>query len=288
MNYQCMFCFCRAFEKLLQKHVKDNEDRLRLAKKFFSMLAEADTNRPTPDIARNIHAIIRESLGNPDPYAEEKEKSNEVALSLYEELKEKVNNSGERFNKALRYALAGNIIDYGPSHTFDIRETIKKVQNSDFAIDHSKELERAVRNVHKILYLGDNAGEIVFDKLFIETMDHPNVIFAVRGAPVINDATLKDAQLVGMDRVATIVSNGYDAPSTIPEKSGKEFQKAYDTADIIIAKGQGNFEGLMQHDDSRLWFLLMVKCQIIGDMLGVKKGEIVVSNNHHFPNLHHS
>lgn len=280
MNHQCLFCFCRAFDKLLQKHVENNEERLRLAKKFFSLLAEADTEKPTPYIARNIHAIIRESLGNPDPYAEEKRQSNEMALALYSDLKQKVARSEDQFNRALRYALAGNIIDYGPSQTFDVYSTLEKVEKADFAIDHSKLLKEKINNADHILYIGDNAGEIVFDKLFIETMGHPNVTFAVRGAPVINDATFEDAEMAGMDRVARIVSNGYDAPSTILEMTGKEFRDAYDSADLILAKGQGNFEGLMNQKDSRTWFLLMIKCQVIGDMLGVHKGDFVVSNGY--------
>ncbi|MGM0531127.1 MAG: damage-control phosphatase ARMT1 family protein [Bacteroidota bacterium] len=280
MNHQCLFCFCRAFDKLLQKHGGDNEEKLRLAKKFFSLLAKADTEKPTPYIARNIHAIIRESLGDPDPYKEEKHRNNEQALSLYNELKEKTNASNDPFNRALRYALGGNIIDYGPSQTFDIYATLEKVEHADFAIDHSGELESRIRNADNILYIGDNAGEIVFDKLFIETMAHPNVTFAVRGAPVINDATWEDAEMVGMNRVANIITNGYDAPSTILEMTSKEFRNAFDAADLILAKGQGNFEGLMHQKDQRLWFLLMIKCQVIGDLLGVKKGDFVVSNSH--------
>ncbi|MFP4620037.1 MAG: damage-control phosphatase ARMT1 family protein [Bacteroidales bacterium] len=280
MNHQCLFCFCRAFDKLLQKHVKDNEERLKMAKEFFSLLAEADTEKPAPYIARNIHAIIRQSLNNKDPYKEEKHQSNEQALSLYDELKEIINGSDHGFNKALRYALAGNIIDYGPSQTFDIHSTLKKVENSLFAIDHSEELEKRLRTADSVLYIGDNAGEIVFDKLFIETMQHPNVIFAVRGAPVINDATWKDAEMVGMNQVAHIIDNGYDAPSTILEMTSKEFRDAFDAADVIIAKGQGNFEGLMHQKDQRIWFLLMVKCEVIGNMLNVNKGDFVVSNGH--------
>jgi hypothetical protein len=280
MNSQCLFCFCRSFDKLLQKHVNDNEERLKLAKKFFALLSEADTEQPTPVIARDIHAIIRESLGNPDPYKEEKKQGNEQALALYGDLKQKVNGSADRFNRALRFALAGNIIDYGPSHTFDVMGTIKKVEGASFAIDHSRELEQSIRRANRILYIGDNAGEIVFDKLFIETMEHSDITFAVRGAPVINDVTEEDAKAVGMDKVANILSNGYDAPSTIPEKTSPEFRRTFNNADLIIAKGQGNFEGLMHHNDHRIWFLLMIKCQVIGDMLGVQKGDFVVSNSH--------
>lgn len=280
MNHQCLFCFARAFEKLLDKHVQENEVKVRMAQRFFSMLGEADTSRPTPYIAREFHALIREYLDETDPYRREKEKGNQLALSLYPELEKKVKQSGDPFNRALRYALAGNIMDYGPSSRFDVHDTLEKVEKADFAIDHSRDLQEEIRKAKNILYIGDNAGEIVMDKLFLETIGHPNVHFAVRGQPVINDATMEDARVVGMDQVAEVISNGYDAPSTILEEASEEFMRAYLGADLIIAKGQGNFEGLMHQNDHRLWFLLMVKCQVIGDMLGVYKGDFVVSNGH--------
>lgn len=281
MHYQCLFCYCRVFDRLLEKHVENNARRVRLAKRFFSMLAAANTAQPTPAIARDIHALIREYLDNSDPYQEEKAGSNAQALAVYDKMKAKVEQSPHPFHKALRYSLAGNIIDYGPSHAFDLIQTLDKVETADFAVDHSGELEQKVAEAGSILYLGDNAGEIVFDKLFIETMAHPGITFAVRGAPVINDVTLQDARDVNMHDVATVITNGYDAPSTILEKASPEFRRAYDRADLIIAKGQGNLEGLMHLDDPRLWFLLTVKCQVIGDHLDVNKGDFVVSNNHH-------
>ena len=121
----------------------------------------------------------------------------------------------------------------------------KKLLNSEFAIDHSKQLKKAIEKAETVLYLGDNAGEIVFDKLFIETIKHPNLTYVVRGGPVINDATMEDAEYIGMKDIANVISSGYDAPSTILNKSSKEFQKYFQKADLIISKGQGNLEGLL-------------------------------------------
>jgi len=281
MNYRCLFCLARGFEKLLERHIDDHDEKIRLSKQFFNLLARADTDKPTPYVARDFHALIRESLDNPDPYKEQKRKGNQLALSLYPDLKEKVEQAEDPFTRALRYAIAGNIMDYGPASQFDLEETIGQVEQARFAIDHSGELKERIARAKDILYIGDNAGEIVMDRLMIETMGHPNVTFAVRGYPVINDATRDDALEAGIDRVATVIDNGYDAPSTILDASGEEFMRAYLKADLIIAKGQGNFEGLMDNRDHRLWFLLMVKCQVIGDMLDVQKGDFVVSNNHH-------
>ncbi len=280
MDPKCLFCFSNAFEKLLYQHVDDTDEKYKLSKRFFGFLSEINTNQPTPVIAREIHAMIREYLKNPDPYKKHKEKSNEQGKVLVNDLKSNVRKSSEPLMLALRYALAGNIIDYGPGHDFDIEQTLRYLENTDFTVDHSYELTNQIKNAEKILYLGDNAGEIVFDKLFIETMDHPNVTFVTRGSSVINDVTLKEAEEVGMQEVAKVIDNGYDAPSTVLKMSKKAFLDEYESADLIISKGQGNFEGLMYEDDPKLWFLLMVKCQVIGSLLGVKKGNIVVSNNH--------
>jgi uncharacterized protein with ATP-grasp and redox domains len=160
-----------------------------------------------------------------------------------------------------------------------LQATIDKALNSEFAIGHSKQLKEAIENAKTVLYLGDNAGEIVFDKLFIRTINHPQLTFVVRGAPVINDATIDDAEYTGMKETANVISNGYDAASTIPEKSSKQFQKYFREDDVIISKGQGNLEGLFPLNDKRIFFLLMVKCDVIAEFLKVKKGSLVVYNN---------
>jgi uncharacterized protein with ATP-grasp and redox domains len=160
-----------------------------------------------------------------------------------------------------------------------LKNIINEVLTADFAIDDSQELENRIKCSKTILFLGDNAGEIVFDKLLIETINHPNVYYAVRGKPVINDVTVDDASYVGIDKIAKVISNGYDAPSTIIEKASKEFKRIYNDADLIISKGQGNLEGLINNTRNDLYFLLMVKCDVIARLLGVKKGDYIAKKN---------
>ncbi|MDA3779136.1 MAG: ARMT1-like domain-containing protein, partial [Bacteroidales bacterium] len=230
MNPKCLFCFSRAFEKLLFKPNISSEEKVSYTKEFFAYLSTIDENALAPKIARDIHAKFREILNNNDPYKEEKKFHNKSILNIYSELEKKVRESRNPFNTALRLAIAGNIIDFGPAQKFDIEGTIKKVENSDFAIDNSKELKNAIEKANNILYLGDNSGEIVFDKLFLQTINHPNVYFAVRGAPVINDVTIDEAKFVGIDKFAKIISNGYDAPSTLIEYASDEFLDVYNKA----------------------------------------------------------
>jgi len=275
-DYRCFFCFARAFERLIEKENLSPEEKKYFASDMFGLFNKAKQDFSIPMISRELHVLLKQYSNNPDPYQEAKKQSNDLVLGMYPELKAVILQSGNQFETALRLAIAGNIIDYGIGNHFDLQGTIDKVLSSEFAVDDSLELKQAISEAKTVLYLGDNCGEMVFDKLFIEAIRHPNLIYAVRGAPVINDATMDDAKYVGMDMVAEVISNGYDAPSTILEHCSAEFLEVFNRADVIISKGQGNLEGLLGQTTKNVYFLLMVKCEVIADALGVKKGDFVV------------
>jgi len=278
-DYRCFFCFARAFERLIEKGNLQPKEKKQFANDMFGLFNDVKYDFSIPMVSRELHVLLKQYSNNPDPYKEEKKQSNDLVLGMYPELKDILFQSDNYFNTALRLAIAGNIIDFGISNTFDLHSTIDKVLNSDFAIDDSIRLKQALSEAKTVLYLGDNCGEIVFDKLFIETIMHPNLIYAVRGVPVINDVTSEDAKYVEMDLVADVISNGYDAPSTLLEHCSTEFLEVFNRADVIISKGQGNLEGLLGKTQKEVYFLLMVKCEVIADVLGVKKGDFVVMKN---------
>jgi damage-control phosphatase, subfamily I len=278
-DYRCFFCFARAFERLIEKENLEPEGKKHFANDMFGLFNEVKHDFSIPKLSRELHVLLKKYSNNLDPYKEAKKQSNDLVLSMYPDLKEIVFQSENQFETALRLAIAGNIIDYGIGNHFDLQATIDKVLNSDFAIDDSLNLKQAISEAKTVLFLGDNCGELVFDKLFIETIMHPNLIYAVRGEPVINDVTLEDAKYVGMDIVADVISNGYDAPSTILEHCSSEFLEVFNRADVIISKGQGNLEGLLGKTTKDVYFLLMVKCEVIADALGVRKGDFVVMKN---------
>jgi len=275
-DYRCFFCFARAYERMLDNEILSPEEKKQLASEMFGLFSNVKNDLVIPALSRELHLLLKKISSNPDPYKDVKKQSNDLVLAMYPELKKLVFNSVNQFDSALRLAIAGNIIDYGVSNNFDLQGTIDKVLNSEFAIDNSAELNQALLHANTVLFLGDNCGEMVFDKLFIETIMHPNLIYAVRGEPVINDSTLADAKYVGMDLVADVISNGYDAPSTILEQCSSEFLEVFNRADVIISKGQGNLEGLLGKTAKEVYFLLMVKCDVIADVLKVKKGDFVV------------
>lgn len=279
MNYKCIFCQTRAFEKKVSEFRISEDLKYALTKDYFKYMANADECLSAPEAASDIYRLMRNKTKILDPFKDEKAAINNYLLELYSEFKIDVESSKNPFDKALRLSIAGNIIDNVASPDYNLHKAFTHVLSSDFAIDHSAQLYDEIQKADTILYLGDNAGEIVMDKLFIETIHHPNVYFAVRGLPVINDVTIEDANLVGMQNVANLISNGTDAPSTILSKSSDEFLAIYEKADVIISKGQGNFEGLMNEKSKNIFFLFMVKCEVIAEIVGAEKGDFVVTNN---------
>jgi damage-control phosphatase, subfamily I len=277
MNYECLICQVKALQQRLEKYEIHEEKRDFVVSELLKEIAGIDLeNSYSPEITRNLLARLREYSTVEDPYRKEKEEGNRLMIERYDEFHEMVSHSENPFDTALRLAIAGNIIDFGPTNHFDVDGTFKKVLTSAFVIDHSQQLQNEIKKAKTILYLGDNCGEIVLDKLLLETVNHPNVWFAVREKPVLNDATEKEAREVGIHRYAKIISNGDDAPSTLLHRVSSEFKDIYQQADLIISKGMGNYEGLMFEHDPRLFFLLMIKCPVIGRKIGGNKGEFVV------------
>ena len=278
-DYRCFFCFVRAFEKLLEKENISKEAKSSFIIDMLRLYQENQDKSISPEFARDLHIMLRGYTHNHDPYKEAKKKYNDLALKMWPDLNKLILKSKDPYDIALRLAIAGNIIDFAANDKFNLQETIDMVLISEFATDHSKELKRKLEKARTVLYLGDNAGEIVFDKLFIETIKHPNMTYVVRGAAIINDATMEDADYVGMNEIAKVITSGYDAPSTIVNKSSELFREYFEKADIIISKGQGNLEGLLPLNDKRIFFLLMVKCDVIAEMLKVKKNSFVIFNS---------
>ncbi len=250
-------------------------------KKIWQILNEVSLSLPEihfgatpPEIGREVYRIISKRTGIKDPYRKIKEKCTRQALSLYPELKKLINSSEDRLMTAIRISIAGNIIDFGANFDFDLKKEVGTILSQDFSINHYREFCEALDKARKILYLADNAGETVFDRFLIEEINKP-VIYVVRAHPIINDATREDALLAGIDKVAEIVSSGCDAPGNILKFCSDEFLKVYRSADLIISKGQGNYEGLSD-EDRPIFFLLKAKCHVIARDIGIDEGSIVL------------
>jgi len=270
----CIPCF---FEQALRagRIATDDEQALKqLMNELGKRLHQISLDSTPPETGRLIYRMVREITGNPDPFRELKLQSTREALALYPSLKRTIEESDDSLLTAIRIAIAGNVIDFGASATFDIETAIKEALEGDFAICDYSAFKNYLAKAEQILYIGDNAGETVFDRLLIEQMNKP-VTYVVREKPVINDATIEDAAQAGIDKVATIVSSGTDAPGAVLNTCSPEFREMLDQSAFTIAKGQGNYEGL-SNEDYMMFFLLKAKCQIIANDLGVTKGDIVL------------
>jgi uncharacterized protein with ATP-grasp and redox domains len=276
VTYDCVPCAIGSLVTLFRKGVVPTEKQEPALRALLTYFSRFDFGQSPPQMGREMHRLIRDVLDDPDPYAEIKRRFNRRMLERYPDLKRQVEGAREPFSLALRLAIAGNIIDFGPNRPFDIDAALERARSLPLAVDRSGSLGSAIRRSKTLLYLGDNAGEIVMDRILLETIGHPNAYFGVRGSPVINDATVDDAEAVGIDRIARVISSGDDAPGTILEAVSPEFREVFDRADLVIAKGQGNFEGLSGIDKT-IYYLLMAKCDHVAAHLGVRKGDLVVA-----------
>ena len=273
-SLDCYPCAVRQALRAIRQSGMAEKQQTVAMQRILGELAKVKLGASSPEITEQTQAILREMTGNEDIYAEEKAQSTAEALALYPEWKEVVLQADDPLESAVRLAIAGNIIDFGPLDSYDLEATIERVMRQPFAVNDLEALRIAIDKADEVLYLADNTGETVFDRILIETMNKP-VVYAVKEAPILNDATIADARDAGLEQVATVVSCGARYPGTLLSHCSAEFVERFRQARLIIAKGMGNYEALSA-EDAPIFFLLQVKCDMVGIDLGVPKGSIVV------------
>lgn len=231
---------------------------------------------PPPVHGGMIHREAETWFGVPDPYKKLKEDHIRQAASMSHELKEMISASDDPLLAAVKLAIGGNAIDFGVSRPFHLISELKGAVHRRLAIDHYRLFREKLKEAESILYLGDNAGESVLDRLLIETIGKP-VVFVARHRPAINDITVEDAKKSGLSEVATVISSGSSLPGTIPQLCHRSFREQLNKSDLIISKGQGNYETLS--DENRpLFFLLMIKCPVVASDLNVPEGSFILKS----------
>jgi uncharacterized protein with ATP-grasp and redox domains len=276
----CLPCLLNQSLRVAREVTRDEAMQKKVMDRVAQMIPELPLGLKPPEMTRLGYRIINEITGNNDPFRRIKDEANQAVLAACPRLKKLVPDTADELFTACRLAMAGNSIDLGPKFecgsVTDIIEAAGRPM--PLAINDFDWFSSNIRNAQHLLYLGDNAGEIVFDRLFIEEIQRVKnieICFVVRGSPVINDVTVEDALAVGMDKVARVISNGSDAPGTILAECSPELKRLYHSADIIISKGQGNYESL-EDEPGNILFLLRAKCSLIANSLGVKVGDYVI------------
>lgn len=273
----CIPCYLKQALSAAQEVTDDPEQQRMIlnevAKLLSSLTLEATPAENSTYVLWQVHQLLK----CPDPFAQKKRYYNDQALSIYLQLKSLVKNSVDPLDTAVKVAVAGNIIDLGILDCVDPEVTLDEVLSQGFAIDHFKALVHNLASARQVLYIGDNAGEIVYDKILVEEFKEMGIetTFVVKSAPILNDATMEDAVAVGMDRVAHVITSGSPKIGIPLNECSEEFRRQFDNADLIISKGQGNFETL-DEVEANIYFILKAKCEEVAAELGINFGDIVL------------
>jgi uncharacterized protein with ATP-grasp and redox domains len=280
LNLDCIPCFQRQALQAVRFISNDEGLHQKVLREVTKKLLESNWDSTPPQLAHEVHRIVKSITNEKDPYKEVKKESNNLVLKMYPALKEQVKESKDPLRTAVRLAIAGNIIDFGPLQEFNLEKTISEVLKKKFAIDDYEKLKENLKDSETLLFFADNAGEIVLDKLLVETFLEAKKLekirFVVKGGPIINDATLEDAIYIGLCDLPNVeflkLSNG--EAGTGPERSSQTAKNWIEKHDLVISKGQGNYEGLSEHNG--LFFMLMAKCPVIASDLNVEVGDIIL------------
>ena len=283
---ECIPCFYRQALDAAQIAGADELIQKKIIDELSQLIPNFSLETAPPEMGREIYSLVGKISGVKDPFKEIKENSNKFALKLYPELKKEIENSEDRLLAAAKLSIIGNIIDYGAKNSLNVAEEIDYLFKGNFIINNKNnsttfkynQFKEALNKVDTIIYLADNAGEVVFDRLLIEELVKElgkEVIYVVKGKPIINDALIEDAIFCGVNKVTKITSSGSDAPGTILKYCSPEFMELYQDAELIISKGQGNYEALSEEDKS-IFFLLRAKCPVIAEDVGCRVGDMVL------------
>ncbi len=280
---ECIHCMARQAVEIAEEATTCEATQQDIIRKSLNELAKMNFNETSPEVAYRMHQHAKEATGIKDPYYDLKQDYNKIAQQIADRIRgEKwMENADKPFDLACRLAIAGNIIDFSAGLDLDFADVLKSVEGSlsqDIFGTGVEKLEKAVVGADRILYIVDNAGEIIFDRFLIEHLPMDKVTLAVKGGPIVNDATLEDAVAAGLTDMVTVIDNGHDAQGTVLHQCSRAFLDVYDQADLIISKGQANFETLSDQRDKNIHFMLRAKCISVANAIGCEKMDYVLTD----------
>lgn len=283
MNVQleCIPCLIRQTIETARISGLDETRQKSLILQTLKFLETGDMEKSPPELGKDLYSMFRRLTGVKDPYKEIKSRVNQRLLKYYPDLKRMIYLNNTPVLLAAKLAAAGNAFDFAtPLSMGHVREVVNEARNKDFKINDYPLFLEDIAKSRTVLYLADNAGEIVLDKLFIEVLKRffperkKRIIVVVRGGPIINDATKEDAHMIALDKIVDVIDNADQTPGTVLKNVSEEMRSLYQQADLIIAKGQGNYETLHM-EKKNIFFLFMIKCPVIANMLKTKEGSLI-------------
>ncbi len=283
----CIPCFFKQALGASRLALASEATQKRILDRLAKAILKFSLKSSPPLMGRTVYQIVTVETKNKDPFYGVKQKSNKLALKLYPKLKKKVALAKDKLFVAVELAIAGNIIDFGLKNSSEVEKEIGCFFRGNFNIHHKQKkgifsyqrFKKDIKTAKTILYIGDNAGEVVFDRVLIEEIKRSwpdkQIFYAVRGKPIINDALIEDAKVCGIDKTAKIVSSGSDAPGIIFKFCTPSFLKLFKKSDLIISKGQGNYETLSE-ERRPICFLFRAKCPVAARDVGAQLGDVIL------------
>jgi len=278
---ECIPCFLRQSLEAARMATDDEEIQSEVLKQVMTYLTSISFTKSPPEISTEVHRIIRSLTQSEDPYKTIKDASNTKVKNQYAHLKKRVEQAEDPLRTAVQLAIIGNVIDFGTTTRFNVDEYLKDITTKPLDDAAYQQFQKSLDKAHTILYLADNTGEIFFDKILIEELvkQGKQVTYVVRAHPIINDATREDAEFAGIDTIATIIEGDekqeYSAPGMVLPAASQHFMKLFSSSDMVISKGQGNYEGLSDVERD-VTFLLVVKCPLVARDIQSKVGTLLL------------
>jgi len=278
---ECIPCFIKQSLEAAHMATDDEEIQTEVLREVMKHLQNISLTNSPPELSREVHKIIREITKSKDPYKKVKDQSNEMAKKEYPYLKKLVNESDDPLLMAIKLSIVGNVIDFGTTNRFNIDDMIDNAVKREFDANSYPQFKRTLEQSETILYLADNTGEIFFDKLLLEELAkrQKQITYVVKANPIINDALVGDAEFAGIDKLATIIEGDsgqkLSFPGMILSYSSKNFLEIFESSDMVLSKGQGNYEGLSDVDRD-VFFMLVVKCPLVAQDIGCEVGKIIL------------
>lgn len=283
ISRECIHCLARQAVEIAEEATSNISIQEQIIKRSLKELSEVDFNETAPEVAFRMHQHAKNITGIIDPYKKLKEKYNEIAQEIYNRIIEEkwLEKAEDAFDMACRLAIAGNIIDFSAGLKLGPSDIIKSVEDSikhDIFGTGTIALREAVERADNIMYIADNSGEIIFDKFLLENLPINKVTYVVKGGPIVNDATMEDAISTGVVNLVKVIDNGHSAQGTILKDCSSRFKSEFSKADLIISKGQANFETLSDIKDKTIFYLLRAKCSSVTSAIGCKPMDYVLTN----------
>ena len=281
IDVECIPCFARQAISTTRRCTDDPAIEWEVMRRVSELIAGLSPESTPPDLAANVYAIIAELTGVEDPFKALKVEANKLAMTVVAELGDWLEDFPDPLLAAVKLSIAGNSMDLGVVTEFgDVGDLARRVMETDLGVDDHEELCARVKNARDVLVIDDNTGEIVFDRVLIERMRRINdchYSYMVRGRAIINDVTIQDAKDVGIDGVAEVVDTGAGTPGLVLSVCSEDAYRRFMNADLVVSKGQGNYEALSDAP-REVFFLLLSKCDVVSRELQVPVGSAVVKH----------